>query len=191
MTVLRSICFLQPLLTLGCLCTVFWPLSLLSRSPTWGKAKPLLGHNLWATCTTSPVLLLPLWTYTYLSLLPECLLPASWPDQVCSCSRALAHRGLLAWKALAPVVVWCLILRYLQVSQGTDFPQLLSPIIKAICPLLPWQPSVCSPASSSPRAPLPVGSLALTPSWVMKGCRRARAVLCAAAPQDWGGPTIR
>ena len=152
MTVLRSICFLQPLLTLGCLCTVFWPLSLLSRSPTWGKAKPLLGHNLWASCTTSPVLLLPLWTYTYLSLLPECLLPASWPDQVCSCSRALAHRGLLAWKALAPVVVWCLILRYLQVSQGTDFPQLLSPIIKAICPLLPWQPSVCSPCLIFPQS---------------------------------------
>ena len=71
---------------------------LLSRPPTWGKAKLLLGHSLWASCTTSPALLLPLWTYPCLSLLPQCLLSASGPDQVCSCRRASACGALPTWR---------------------------------------------------------------------------------------------
>ena len=101
---------------------------------TWGKAKPLLGHNLWASCTTSPTLLLPLWLYPCLSLLPQCLLSALWPDQVCSCSRDSAHGVLPAWKARPPVAAW-----FIPSSSGVfkyhraDFPRLLSPPIKVSC----------------------------------------------------------
>lgn len=55
------------------------------------------------SCTTSSALLLPLWTYLNLSLLPEYLLSASWPEQVCSCCRAswcgpsLTGRLFLQW----------------------------------------------------------------------------------------------
>ena len=62
------------------------------------KSQAPLGHNLWASCTTSPALLLPLWTYPCLALLPQCLLSASGPDQVCSCSRASACGALPTWR---------------------------------------------------------------------------------------------
>ena len=110
---------------------------------SWGKAQPLLGRNLRASCTTSPALLLPLWAYPCLALLPQRLLSASGPDQVCSCSRDSAHGALLAWR---------LFLQWLhdsfphsQVSSGITrhrFPQLLSPNIKAVCPSPPLQASV-------------------------------------------------
>ena len=62
MTVFKSLSF----------CKLFHLLSVSVLFPpdlsSWRKAKPFLGHNLWASCTTSPALLLPLWSYPCLSL---------------------------------------------------------------------------------------------------------------------------
>ena len=132
MTVFRSISF----------CNLFHLLSVSVLFPpdlsSWCKAKPFLGHNIWASCTTSPALLLPLWSYPCLSLslsvsclllyLTKCV-PAVGPLHV---EPSWPGRLFLQWlHDLFP---------HSQVSSGITkhrFPQLLSSNIKAFCPSSP------------------------------------------------------
>ena len=171
--------------------SVLFPLFL--SFSTWGKTNPLLGHNLWASCTTTPALLLPLWTYPCLSLLPQCLLSASWFDQVCSCSRDSAHWPLPAWKFLPPMATW-----FIPSSSGVfeyhreDFSRLLRTPIKAFClhplpkalcllPLLHLRPECLFPWGHCLSLPLRL--------WRAAGERELCCVL--PHPQDWRGPSIR
>ena len=129
MTLFRSIHF----------CNLFHLLSVSVLFPpdlsSWGKAKPFLGHNLWASCTTGPTLLLPLWSYPCLSLSlsVSCLLldltkyiPAAGPRHI-----EPSWPGKLSCQWLHDLFP------HPQVSSGNtqhSFPQLLSSNIKAVCP---------------------------------------------------------
>ena len=107
---------------------------------TWGKAKPLLCHNLWASCTTSPTLLLPLWTYPCLSLLP----PLSTSCLLLDLNKCAPAADTLHMEPSQPGRLFLQWLHDLfphpQVSSGKAqhrFPQLLSSNIKAVCPSPP------------------------------------------------------
>ena len=138
---------------------------LLSRPPTWGKAKLLLGHSLGQlhnqprTAAASVDLSLP---FSPPSVPPVCFW--TWPS-------VLLPQSLCMWsppnlEALPPVAAW-----FVPSSSGVfkyhraDFPRFLSLPIKVSCLHLPrHSPLSSSSASSSPRALLPVGSLSFTPS---------------------------
>ena len=149
-----------------------------SQAPSRPQSLGQLHHH---ACTAAASMNLSL-PFSPPSVPPVCFL--TWPS-------VLLQQRLCTWSppslevsSSSGCMICSFILRCLRVSQGR-FPQTLENSYQSILPpSFPQGPLSSPPASSSPRAPLPVGSLALTPSWVMKGCRRARAVLCAAAPQD-------
>ena len=112
-------------------CSIFLLLSvsvLFPTSPLQRKSQALSNRNLWASCITIPALLLPLWTYLCLSLLPQCLLSAFGLDRVCLCCRASLCGALLQWLHDS--------FSHPQESSsitGHRFPHILSPYFKPCC----------------------------------------------------------
>ena len=163
MTVSRSNHFLQSLSTFECLCTVPpSPLQSYHLRKSQAHSRPQsLGqlHNQPCTAAASMNLSLP---FSPSSVPPVCSL--TWPSVFLQQGLCMGSPPGLEGSSFSGCMIHSLILRCLWVSQGRFLQTLENSYQSILPPSSPQGPLSSPPASSSPRVPLPRGSLSFTPS---------------------------